>query len=159
MKQIIFLLVLACFLGCHRSRPPKPKNLISKDKMVDVLYDVTLMNAAKGSKRNEIERLGINPEKFIFDKYQIDSLQFALSHAYYAFDIQGYDAMLETVQQRLEARKKKYKAIIDRQKEEQAQRSDSVNKARDSILKIMRSKAKDNDSIRKALVKKEQLPN
>ena len=43
----IFVLILS-ILGCQNvERPEKPKNLISKEKMVDVLTEAYLANAAR----------------------------------------------------------------------------------------------------------------
>lgn len=138
----IALLVLLCS-GCNNNkinRPPKPDNLIPKDKMVDVIYDMLLMSGAKGINKRVIEAKGISPESFIYNKYDIDSLQFAQSNAYYSFDIDAYDALYEKVKLRLEADKKQFKTLV----EAETAKKDSilkVNKARiDSLKRLGKDK-------------------
>ena len=48
MKKII-ILVCSVFwvVGCNNSPVEKPKNLIDKDKMTDILYDISLLEAIK----------------------------------------------------------------------------------------------------------------
>ena len=115
------LLIFAC-QGVDK--PKKPKKLISKDKMVDVLYDVYILNAAKGINKNVLESNGIQPERFLFQKHKIDSLQFAESNNYYAYDTKAYEAIVEKVKERLENDKVKYEALAEKEKKKQ----DSVNK-------------------------------
>ena len=92
---------MLCF-GCNSSSVEKPNNLIDKDKMVDILYDISLLEAIKTQNING----GITPKMgndFIYKKYKIDSVQFVKSNKYYASDIEGYKKMFEKVKQRLNA--------------------------------------------------------
>ena len=66
-------------------RPEKPENLISKDKMAEILYDMFIINSAKGVNRKILRNNGIDPEAYILSKYEIDSIHFAQSNAYYAY--------------------------------------------------------------------------
>lgn len=104
---------MCCFACNDVERPPKPNNLINKEKMVDVLYDVYIMNAAKGLKKKQLEKWGISPEKYILNKYKIDSLQFAQSNEYYAYDLETYQEMMDEVVKRLEKEKAKYQKQKD----------------------------------------------
>ena len=93
--------------GCGDSeRPSKPDNLIPKEKMSDILYDAFLLNAAKGINRNVLEINGVLPEAYVYKKYSIDSTQFALSNAYYAYDIEVYKGIMEQVKLKIEIAKK-----------------------------------------------------
>ncbi len=123
-------------MGCGNSdRPAKPENLISKDKMSEVIYDVFVLNAAKGINKRILENHGIMPQEYVYKKHKIDSLQFAKSNDYYAYDTKIYESIMEKVKQKLEVQKAKNEAII--LKEE---------KTKDS-LNIIREKAKKPDSI------------
>lgn len=144
MKRYVLLLVLSVFVfSCEkRNRPPKPSNLITKDKMESILYDLYVINAAKGVNRKLLEDKGIVPESYILNKHQIDSAQFAQSNAYYAFDPDLYKIMVEKVRTRLENEKK---AIEDSEKKagkEAKRRRDSISrineKRRDSIKKVLK---------------------
>ena len=50
IKRISIVLLMFSFcLACHKvEKPKKPENLIAKDKMVNILFDVYVFNAAKG---------------------------------------------------------------------------------------------------------------
>lgn len=129
-KQFIIILISVLVFGCSGiDKPQKPKNLISKDKMVDVLYDVYILNAAKGINKMELESKGIQPETFLFKKHQIDSLQFAQSNNYYAYDLKTYETMIEKVKERMENDKAKYDALVEEEKKKQ----DSIKEAKKVI--------------------------
>ncbi|MFD1062941.1 DUF4296 domain-containing protein [Winogradskyella litorisediminis] len=128
MKHLLYILVLGLvFIGCEPGfRPKKPDNLIAKDKMVEVLYDMFVVTSAKGVNRKKLEAEKINPEAYILDKYSIDSLQFAQSNNYYAHDIEDYKAIMENVKARLSAEKQRYVDIQDAEKAELKRKKDSI---------------------------------
>lgn len=100
MKKIIILVCCTLsFLSCNNS-VEKPKNLIERDKMVDVLYDISILEAIKNQNING----GITTKmgnEYIFKKYKIDSIQFVKSNKYYASDIDAYKKMFEEVKERI----------------------------------------------------------
>lgn len=158
----IVLLITACY---QYKKPEKPKNLISKDKMVGVLIDIKLITSANGvNKKRMNEQLG-NAEAYIFNKHNIDSLQFALSNKYYAFNIKEYEEIYEKVKDSLERLKDIYKKIeLKEEAEEKAQKKkDSINnvlfKGKDSlaIIKIqdsLKNTINKEDSLTQSLLKK-----
>lgn len=101
MRLITLLLAfLLVFISCT-SAIEKPKKLIEKDKMVDILYDIALLEAIKSQNVNG----GISSKKaneFLFQKYKIDSLQWEENNKYYAADIEEYKKMYEEVKQRIQ---------------------------------------------------------
>ncbi len=136
MKYIGYLLILFVFLGCNRStRPEKPENLIPKDDMANILYDVFILNAAKGASKSVLEDHGVFPEKYVFEKYDIDSLQFAQSNTYYSYDIKTYESIVTKVEERINAEKEFYEAEIQKDVERQKRERDSLNKLSDSLSK------------------------
>lgn len=122
---MVIITLICCFACSDIKRPPKPDNLIDKEKMVDVLYDVYLMNAAKGLKKKKLEQWGISPEKYILDKYKIDSLQFAQSNDFYAFDLETYQKIIDEVVQRLTVEKEKNERKRDSIQKARKQKNDS----------------------------------
>lgn len=136
MRVLIILLSSSLFFGCrHIDKPKKPDNLISKDTMVSILYDISLLNAAKGISKKTLEQNDILPKEFIFEKYQIDSLQFALSNTYYAYDMVSYEAMVEKVKARLEEEKKFYDALNDKERKQQDSIRDKNQKPKGKFKK------------------------
>lgn len=92
--------------GCQNSAVEKPSNLIKKNKMIDILYDISLLEAVKSQNINGgISSKEIN--KYIFKKYKIDSVQLVKSNKYYASDVAEYKKMYQKVKERLDAENKK----------------------------------------------------
>lgn len=143
MKYVICFLV-CIFLACKDvERPKKPDNLIAIEKMENILFDVFVLNSAKGINKRILETNGIMPENFIFEKYNIDSAQFANSNYYYAYDVKTYEAIINSVLERIEQEKKVYEQLDKEEAEERQRKADSVRKARkenDSLFKIDRNK-------------------
>ncbi len=107
MKKIAGLLCAVLLLaGCNDKPVEKPDNLIPEDKMVNILYDLSLLDAIRLSDPISIIERKINPSTYIYKKYKIDSLQFAQSNRYYASDIDGYAELYKRVEMRLERDKK-----------------------------------------------------
>lgn len=96
----ILMVLLFVLAGCTTA-VEKPKKLIEKDKMIDILYDISLLEAIKSQNING----GISTQKaneFLFKKYQIDSLQWEENNKYYATDIEEYKKMYQEVKRRIE---------------------------------------------------------
>jgi hypothetical protein len=99
--------------GCGNSAVQKPDNLIDEDKMVEIIYDLSLLEAIKSQKPVVLETNQINPNTYIYKKYEIDSIQFAKSNAYYASDIKAYKEIYEKVSKRLDEHKAGGQPITD----------------------------------------------
>lgn len=112
MKKIITLLVVLVFISCKEETVKEPKRLIEKKVMLDVMYDLSLLEAIKYKNPTVLDSNKINPRQYIFKKYKIDSLQFAQSNVYYAADYEEYKIMFEEITKRLEKNKKAVDAKI-----------------------------------------------
>ena len=136
IKRIyLTVFILVSLVGCNSvDKPKKPENLIPKDKMVDILFDVFVFNAAKGTDKRILEDNNVTPAIYIYDKYQIDSMQFVKSNEYYAYDIKVYDELIEKVQMKLKAKKNKFQKEIDQEEERREKRLDSIKKIGDTIV-------------------------
>lgn len=149
MYKKISVITVLCFLlvGCFASeKPKKPDNLISKDKMALLIYDLHVINAAKGVNRKVLEVIGFVPDQFILNKYNVDSLQFSESNAYYTFDSETYNDIVEKVKTRLEKDKDSYSKILEEEaklkkkirdsiQEANKKRNDSIKTAAKAVLK------------------------
>ena len=112
-KGILFFALLVSFVGCRKEETVKaPKKLIDKAVMVNVFYDLALLEASKYQMMSTTEYQKISPKEFIFKKYKIDSAQFSQSNIYYASSIEEYKAMFEQVQKRLQTNSDKMDTII-----------------------------------------------
>ena len=128
MKQLVTIFLSLILVSCHGiDRPEKPENLISKSKMVEVIVDITLFTSAKGINKYELQQQGVIPESYIYNKHNIDSLQFALSNEYYSYDIEKYEAIYESVHDSLQSLKRFYKKLEDKERQN-AKEKDSIKK-------------------------------
>lgn len=106
MKKIIFFCLAILAIGCNNSVIEKPSNLIEKDKMVDILYDISLLETVKSQGiKSRISQSEIN--QYILKKYKIDRLQLISSNKYYASDAEEYKRMFEKVKAKLDEDDKK----------------------------------------------------
>lgn len=121
--------------------------------MVDILYDMALLQAMKSYNPNMLDVMNINSTNYIYKKYNIDSLQFAQNNEYYASRIEEYQKIYEKVDERLQKTIKasKPKVLPELKKDVVKKAVDSTKRATDSI------KLKSNDSLRKISLKKGAL--
>lgn len=137
-KTWAILLILLLAFSCKDNkidRPPKPDNLLSKDQMVEVLYDMALISSAKGINKKILENKGVAPEQYVYQKHNIDSLQFAQSNNYYAFDLKTYQALYNRVRAKLQKDKQRFRAELEEDKRIQDSISERNRRRRDSIIR------------------------
>ncbi len=103
--KLVPLIVLLCFLSCNESAVPKPDKLLNEETMEAIVYDLVLLEAIKNSQPNMLEDNGINPYAYIYEKYQIDSLQWVQNNKYYASDVKNYKHLFDRVRKKLEQQK------------------------------------------------------
>ncbi|MDA8626145.1 DUF4296 domain-containing protein [Flavobacteriaceae bacterium] len=116
MNKLNLIIILSLVLGCNNSlnqEPIPPENLISKEKMIDIIYDMTLINVAKGVNKSILENNGIIPEQYLFNKHSIDSILFAKSNEYYSYDLKTYQTIYDKVKIKLEKNKNIINDSID----------------------------------------------
>jgi len=137
MKNLIYICIVLLLVSCYDiKKPKKPDNLISKAKMVNIIIDMSLFNSAKGINKRLLENKGINLEQFIYNKHNIDSLQFANSNNFYAYNIVEYEAIYERVEDSLTQLKDDFTEIQNK-KEKVRKRKDSIRRAKtkDSVYR------------------------
>ena len=101
-----FLAILFLAVSCGDKAVKKPDNLIEEDKMVNIIYDLSLLEAAKSQKPAVLDSNAVDVRNYIYKKYKIDSIQFAKSGQYYASDIANYRKIYANVAKKLEDQKK-----------------------------------------------------
>jgi len=116
-KHLIFLWISFSFLGCQNVEyPKKPKNLIPEDKMVEIMTDIQLFHTAKSYNRNPLQKSGLSPYHYIYEKHNIDSLQFVTSNTYYGSNLKIYGTLYSRVKEGLEVKKAKIDSILAKEK-------------------------------------------
>jgi hypothetical protein len=91
----------------------EPENLITKDKMVDIIFEVLASNATKETGKSILENREIFPEDYIVKTYKTNSLQFALSNIFYNYSIEEYKSIMIRVEQKLIVNKKELQSKIE----------------------------------------------
>ena len=74
-----YLLIIFLFIGCSDN---VPDNLISKEKMENIIFDIMILNASSGFDLKIDNNL--LSDELIYKKHNIDSLQFFESELYYS---------------------------------------------------------------------------
>lgn len=129
MSLFVFIILA---MSCQNvERTEKPDDLIPEKKMVDILTELSLLHAARNYNKNLLEETGLNPTTHLWNKYDIDSLQFVRSSDYYSENYKQYEKIYDQVKERLEVLKVTYDSI--REEEERIQDSLDAREPVDSI--------------------------
>ena len=65
MKKLIYIFLIFYSCGSITEENVKPNNLIPEDKMIDILYDMSLISVSKGINKRILENNGMKPKKYI----------------------------------------------------------------------------------------------
>ncbi len=135
MKNLVPFFVILTILGCKEDLVKKPKLLIDRQQMVNIMYDLSLLEAIKYQNPGVLDSNQIHPKQFIYKKYGVDSLQLAQNNVYYASDYKNYKIMYEEVVKRIEKDKNRAKAII----KNQAKKKLKEKKIQKAVTKTVKS--------------------
>jgi len=155
MKNFVFvILVLFLFVSCKKELVKEPAKLIEKEKMIDIIYDLSLLEAIKYQQPLSLDSVESNPTKYVFKKYKVDSLQFAQSNIYYAADYDSYKDMFDEINARLDKEKKstEIKLKAEEKKAAKAKKAADAKKAAEAKKKKLKETPK--DSVKNKVVKK-----
>ncbi len=159
-----FLVIFAILSSCKKEVAKVPNRLIEKDKMVNIMYDMAVLDAMRNQNPSLLDSFKNNSNAYIYKKHKIDSVQFAQSNIYYAADFKAYKKLYEQVKNRLEKEKTSTEAIIKAEKKKadllakknkklkEKQKADSIKKIKITASKIKKklNKKEKADSIKKA---------
>ncbi|NER10293.1 protein of unknown function [Muriicola jejuensis] len=129
-KWIAFMAVLALVFSCAEEVVKKPEDMIPRDTMTDLLYEMAVLNAAKSTNKAILEEQFDDPTEFLFKQYGVDSLQFVKSDMYYASQPLVYEAIYKEVEARLEKEKKAFEEARQKRTDSLVSRSREI---RDSL--------------------------
>lgn len=103
--------------------------------MVDVLTEIALLNAARNYNKQKLEETGIDPHTYIFERFNIDSVQFEQSNNYYSEQYSDYERIYDSVKVRLQVIKTRLDSIRDME----IKIEDSIKLARKDSLRALDS--------------------
>lgn len=128
LKLIIITLSFVLF-SCGNKELEKPEKLIDQETMEKIIYDLAMLQAIKGHDATLLPKNSINPKTYIYQKYKVDSTQFAQSNAYYSSDITLYKTMFDNVIEKMSLDKKVIDAKAKKEFEaKQKRKLDSIKK-------------------------------
>ncbi|MEP0265277.1 DUF4296 domain-containing protein [Dokdonia sp.] len=138
MKSILYFLLVCVVISCQDiPSVEKPANLIERTTMQEIIYDVAIINGARGYDVQKLSKYGVTPETYIFDKYNIDSLQFAENVTYYSSDIESYKEMYLDIQKRVDEEFLHFDSIAKVEKKVKdslrTEKAKSLRKKKDSL--------------------------
>lgn len=135
----IIILILFLSVSCKKELVKQPAKLIEKEKMVDIMYDLSLLEAIRYQKPLSLDSLDSDPTKFVLKKYKVDSLQFAQNNIYYASDYESYKEMFDEVNKRIAVNQRAADSLakIDEKKEAKAKKNKLKEIKADSIKKVV----------------------
>ncbi|PTX44553.1 uncharacterized protein DUF4296 [Christiangramia gaetbulicola] len=156
-NSVLYLFLFIVLASCQDlEKTEKPDDLIPEDKMVEVLTELSLVNAARNYNKQKLEETGIKPKEYIYEKFDIDSLQFERSNDYYTEKYDQYERIYDSVKVRLQI----LKTRLDSLREIEVRIEDSIKLAKKDSLKALDSlsvdslktgslKSKKRDSLKK----------
>jgi hypothetical protein len=135
MKKTVPFLAILTLLGCKEDLVKQPNHLIERAQMVNIMYDLSLLEAVKYQNPAVLDSNQIRPKQFIYKKYKIDSLQLAQNNVYYAADYKNYKVMFESVVRRIADEKKRVNAVIKLEEKKNKIRMDKLKKKKQQVVK------------------------
>lgn len=114
MKYFLLLMAVVLLFSCQDiNKVERPNDLIPEQKMVEVLTDLSLINSAKNYNRRMLEATGLRPNEYLYQKYNIDSLQLVRSTEYYADNPAQLERIYKELQENLNGMRDKLEIIRD----------------------------------------------
>lgn len=105
MKSLVLrflVLLLSVFVvACGRNFVEKPDPLLKQETMVDIYYEIALLNSLRTIAAPEIARADIQTMPYIYRKFGIDSLTLTRNTDYYVSRPEQYTAIYDSVLARI----------------------------------------------------------
>ena len=124
--------------------------------MIDVLTEIALLHAARNYNKQKLEATGTDLDTYIYEKFDIDSLQLERSINWYTEQYTQYERIYDSVKARIERKKNKLDSI----REIEIKIEDSIKTAKKDSIKLLDSlklNPRLRDSIRRDSIKRSKL--
>lgn len=115
MKKFLYGILFCGIVGCSNQVIEKPEKFISQDKMEEILYEISILNAAKNVDYQVFEKKIVAVDKIIYQDNNIDSLQLVQNIIYYASLPDVLHQMISRIDNRI---KKEDSLLIIQQKKQ-----------------------------------------
>ncbi|AXG73460.1 DUF4296 domain-containing protein [Flavobacterium arcticum] len=134
MKRAALILLAFLVLGCNDNAPKEPEKLLSEEEMVNVLYDITMLQSIRSFKPQVLRENHVDVAEYVYNKYDIDSTIFAQNHTYYASQLDVYERIHNKVSDSVKKQQEPFK------EEEVETKKDTIKKGKNKILDSIASK-------------------
>lgn len=142
--KLLLFFMLFFVVSCQDVKKPlPPENLISKEKMATILVEVYTINAARNVNNKLLNSLGVKLDSIIYEKYDIDSLQFVESNNYYSSNLSIYSEIINDAKDQLTLINKEKDSIYELIKREKGDTISSKVKTLNKLIEPKESKTKD----------------
>ena len=102
MKKLALFFLTVIFFACSNNPVPKPEILLADETMENILFDVTILQAAESTVSYKLAENNLKVTTFIYKKYKIDSLTYHQNQKYYAANPKKYKKMYKRVLERID---------------------------------------------------------
>ena len=134
MKNYIMISIVLLLFNCQMNEKYNDKSdIISEKKMIDIIYDMALINVSKGINKRILENNGMKPQSYILKKYKIDSMLFVRSNNFYTKDLDKYLYIYDQVLKKLEKNRQLINDSIEKINLEVQQKNKLNNKFKSEI--------------------------
>lgn len=142
MKKLVFILISFLAFACTDKAAPKPDRLLKEGEMVNILYDISILQAIKSYQPQALEEGKVDAKNYIYKKYSIDSLTFAQNQAYYASKLELYESIQTKLADRVKKEKEALKKEMDTEEKKlkASPKGDSLQKKKLDTLRIKKTK-------------------
>lgn len=127
-RPLLILLMAMLWVSCGKKLLETPDNLIPRERMVDILYEMAVLDALDNSHPQVLVENNIMVMPYLFDKYGVDSLQFVQSDLYYASVPEEYEKIYKAVEERLS---RKRDSVSEAIRQVQSAGADSLKASKD----------------------------
>jgi len=134
MKNYIMISLILLLFNCQMNdKYTDQSDIISEKKMIDIIYDMALINVSKGINKRILENNGMKPQSYILKKYKIDSMLFVRSNNFYSKDLDKYLNIYDQVLKKLEKNRQLINDSIEKINLEVQQKNKLNNKYKSEI--------------------------
>lgn len=134
MKNYIMISLVLLLFNCQMNEKYTDKSdIISEKKMINIIYDMALINVSKGINKRILENNGMKPQTYILKKYKIDSMLFVRSNNFYSKDLDKYLYIYDQVLKKLEKNRQLINDSIEKINLEVQQKNKLNNKFKSEI--------------------------
>jgi len=106
MRILNLMLFLVLLTSCSTRMMEPPEDLIEEPVFSDILYDIAVLKAVHSTSPATLESQGILIMPYIYEKYDVDSLQLINSNKYYSTLGDRYFKLFESIETRLAEKSK-----------------------------------------------------